>query len=225
MNHAEMVLIVEDEDKIASVLTDYLGASGLHTHRLSHGGYVLDWVRRNRPLAVLLDRKLPGRDGLEICRDLRASSNVPIMMITARSEEADRLEGFQVGVDDYICKPFSPREVTARVQALLRRSRGGTAEVATAGILLNEETYRVGANGREVQLTAVEFKMLQVLVRATGRIFSRQEIMDRIYADFRVVNDRTIDSHIKKLRRKIDQLGLEREPVHSVYGVGYKFDP
>jgi len=219
------VLIVEDEDKIAGVLADYLGASGLATHRLAHGGYVLDWVKRNRPTAVLLDRMLPGRDGLEICRDIRATSNVPIMMITARSEEADRLEGFQVGADDYICKPFSPREVTARVQALLRRSRPAGGDGAGVGIVLNEETYRVGANGLEVQLTAVEFKMLQVLVRATGRIFSRQEIMDRIYADFRVVNDRTIDSHIKKLRRKIDQLGLEREPVHSVYGVGYKYEP
>ncbi len=220
----ELVLIVEDEDKIAGVLTDYLTASGLRTHRIAHGKHVVDWVQMNRPSAVLLDAMLPGRNGFDICRDIRAGSSIPIMMITARSDEEDRLAGFELGADDYICKPFSPREVAARAQALLRRSRSATISAAATGIVLNAETLCVSAHGRQVALTAVEFGMLQALMKAPGRIFSRNEIMDRVYTDFRIVNDRTIDSHIKKLRRKLALLQLEQQPVRSVYGVGYKFE-
>ena len=220
----ELVLIVEDEDKIAGVLTDYLNASGLRTHRLSHGKFVVDWVKMNHPAAILLDAMLPGRDGFDICREIRLKSSIPIMMVTARSEEADRLAGFDVGADDYVCKPFSGREVAARTQALLRRAKTAANPEPTSSITLNAETYRASANGREVSLTAVEFDMLQVLMNSPGRIFSRDEIMDRVYSDFRVVNDRTIDSHVKKLRRKLSLLELDAQPVRSVYGVGYKYE-
>ena len=220
----DLVLIVEDEDKIAGVLTDYLSATGLRTHRLAHGKHVVDWVNMNHPSAVLLDAMLPGRSGFDICRDIRARSTIPIMMITARSDEADRLTGFDMGADDYVCKPFSPREVAARAHALLRRAKGVATPAATPKVALNDETYCVSANGRQVQLTAVEFDMLQVLIKAPGRIFSRNEIMDRVYTDFRVVNDRTIDSHVKKLRRKLSHLQLKQQPIRSVYGVGYKFE-
>lgn len=221
----ELVLIVEDEDKIAGVLADYLMASGLKPHRVSRGEGVAAWVKTNRPAAILLDVMLPGRDGFDICREVRANSTIPIMMITARTDEEDRLAGFDLGADDYVCKPFSGREVAARTQALLRRTKpAASPPSAKVQVVLNPDTYRAGANGREVSLTAVEFDMLKVLISNPGRIFSRDEIMDRIYTDFRVVNDRTIDSHVKKLRRKLSELGLASQPVRSVYGVGYKYE-
>jgi len=221
----ELVLIVEDEVIIADILSGYLNASGYQTYHLSRGDEVLDWVNKHRPRAILIDRMLPGRDGLDICRDIRAQSDTPLMMITARTSEDERLEAFNVGVDDYVCKPFSPREVTARIQALLRRAAMPADVNTTAAIVLNLSTYCVEAKGRQISLTSIEFKMLQIMMKATGRIFTRNEIMDRVYEDYRVVNDRTIDSHIKKLRRKLEDLKLERQPLHSVYGIGYKFDP
>ncbi len=222
---AELVLIVEDEVIIADILSGYLNASGYETYHLARGDGVVDWVNTNHPRAILIDRMLPGRDGLDVCREIRAQSNTPLIMITARSGEDERLEAFDAGVDDYVCKPFSPREVTARVQALLRRVVAPVDVGAAAGITLNLDTYCVEAKGKKIPLTSIEFKMLQIMMKATGRIFTRNEIMDRVYEDYRVVNDRTIDSHIKKLRRKLEDLKLARQPLHSVYGVGYKFEP
>jgi len=219
----DIILIVEDEQKLAQLLADYLKAAGYATHRIAEGTPVVDWVRANAPVLILLDLMLPGRDGLDICREIRGFSAVPIIMTTARVEEIDRLLGLELGADDYVCKPYSPREVVARVKAVLRRT--AVAPEHRTGLLdLDEASLRARANGREVELTAVEFALLKTLYAAPGRIFSRERLMDRIYRDHRIVSDRTIDSHVKKLRRKLAVLVPERELVHSVYGVGYRYE-
>lgn len=218
------ILIVEDEPKLASLLADYLRAAGFEPSCLGNGLDVLPRVREREPDLILLDLMLPGRDGLEICREIRTFSAVPVIMVTARIEEVDRLLGLELGADDYICKPFSPREVVARVKAVLRRTRDGWADEATAGLVLDELRYRAVLNGRDLELTAVEFKLLQLLAAHPGRIYRRGQLMDRIYPDQRSVSDRTIDSHIKKLRRKIEAADPEARIIHSVYGVGYKFE-
>ena len=227
MNHT--ILIVEDEDRLARLLADYLAAAGFATHRIGDGRQVVDWVRAEAPALILLDLSLPGRDGMDICRELRGFSEVPVIMTTARVEEIDRLLGLELGADDYVCKPYSPREVVARVRAVLRRhgSPAGSASEPQGGPLqLDRDTLRVRASdGRAIELTAVEFALLQTLHAAPGRIFARDRLMDRIYQDGRVVSDRTIDSHIKKLRRKLAELLPDQELVHSVYGVGYRYEP
>jgi two-component system response regulator BaeR len=169
---------------------------------------------------------LPGRDGLEICREVRAFSRVPIIMATARVEEIDRLLGLELGADDYICKPYSPREVVARVKAVLRRARTDPgASPPDKGLVLDEAGFRVRSPSGEVQLTTLEFHLLAALYREPGRILSRGQLMDRIYDDQRIVSDRTIDSHIKKLRKKLAELRPDEELIHSVYGAGYRYEP
>jgi two-component system response regulator BaeR len=218
------ILIVEDEPKLADLLADYLRASGFEPFCISNGTEAVPWVRANKPDLVLLDLMLPGRDGMEVCKDIRSFSRVPIIMVTARIEEIDRLLGLEIGADDYVCKPFSPREVVSRVKAVLRRTRDGQI-VHVQGLSLDEYAYRAMLHGRDLELTAVEFKLLQFLLANPGRIYGRQQLMDRIYPDARSVSDRTIDSHIKKLRRKIEAVDPEAKLIHSVYGVGYKFEP
>jgi len=217
------VLIVEDEPKLASLLSDYLQQAGFAASRLDNGLEVVSWVRENRPDLVLLDLMLPGRDGLEVCKEIRSFSAVPILMVTARVEEIDRLLGLELGADDYICKPFSPREVVARVKAVLRRAGGG-ATTQNQGLVLDESRYLATLHGRDLELTAVEFKLLHFLAANPGRIYSRSQLMDRIYPDQRTVEDRTIDSHIKKLRKKLAAVAPAEELIHSVYGVGYKYE-
>lgn len=219
------ILIVEDEDKIADILRDYLNAQGHTTHRLARGDEVEEWVRHNPVDLVLLDVMLPGRSGLEVCRALRGFSDAAIIMVTARVDEIDRLLGLELGADDYICKPFSPREVVARVATVLRRTRrAGSAPLGTGGLALDDAGWRATLDGTVLDLTAVEFKLLSVLARQPGRIFSRDQLMDAMYRDERVVADRTVDSHVKKLRRKIADVVPGHEFVHSVYGVGYFYE-
>ncbi len=220
----EIILIVEDEPKIAALLADYLKASGFESFIISDGTKVESWVRENKPNLILLDLMLPGRDGTEICKDIRIFSRVPIIMVTAKVEEIDRLLGLEIGADDYICKPFSPREVVARVKAVLRRTRDGQV-VQAQGFVLDDHTYKAKLHGRDLDLTAVEFKLLKLLVENPCRIFSRQQIMDKIYHEERFVSDRTIDSHVKKLRRKIETVDPESTAIYSVYSIGYKFEP
>jgi two-component system response regulator BaeR len=223
---AERVLIVEDEDKIARVLQDYLLQSGFETHHLARGDEVEPWMRSHGADLVLLDLMLPGRDGLEVCKALRGFSDAAIVMVTARVDEIDRLLGLELGADDYICKPFSPREVVARVKAVLRRRHGAPAAPREGGGLhLDPERWVATLDGHDLGLTAVEFQLLRVLVAQPGRIFSRDQLMDAMYRDERVVADRTVDSHVKKLRRKIDEAAPGRALIHSVYGVGYKYEP
>jgi two-component system response regulator BaeR len=216
------ILIVEDEQKLAELLKDYLVQAGFEPTIIDNGLEVLPYVRENKPDLVLLDLMLPGRDGLEICKELRSFSNLPIIMVTARVEEIDRLLGLELGADDYVCKPYSPREVVARVKSVLRRT-AGAATIQAEALLLDEARYQASWHGVDLKLTAVEFKLLSFLAAHPGRIYSRDQLMDQIYSDHRIVSDRTIDSHIKKLRKKIAAVGREEELIGSVYGVGYKF--
>jgi two-component system response regulator BaeR len=217
------VLVVEDEQKLASLLADYLKVSGFEPVCLNNGSEVIPYVREHKPDLILLDLMLPGRDGMEVCKDIRTFSRVPIIMVTARIEEIDRLLGLELGADDYICKPFSPREVVARVKAVLRRTHDGQT-IQARGLILDEYGYKAILNGHDLELTAVEFKLLQFLVDNPGRIYGRQQLMNKIYPDERNVSDRTIDSHIKKLRRKIETVDPEAKFIQSVYSVGYKFE-
>lgn len=216
------ILIVEDEQRLASLLTDYLAAAGMTSHCLTEGSGVVAWVRQQPPDLILLDLMLPGRPGMEICKEIRTFSQVPIIMVTAQVEEIDRLLGLELGADDYICKPYSPREVVARVRAVLRRCSGSAAPAS--GLDIDVPTMRARLDGRILDLTAVEFNLLAFLVAHPGRIFNRDQLMERIYSDQRIVNDRTIDSHIKKLRRKMEQVQPGCDLIRSVYGVGYKYE-
>ena len=222
------ILIVEDETRLAALLADYLQAAGFTTHCLHTGTGTADWIREHQPALVLLDLMLPGTDGLDICRQVRAFSQVPIVMTTARVEEIDRLLGLELGADDYVCKPFSPREVVARVKAVLRRTQAERLSPPAAGtgpLWLDGDGLRVRAHGGTIQLTAVEYALLKALVSAPGRIFPRARLMELIYDDHRVVSDRTIDSHVKKLRRRLAEiLPPGQELIHSVYGVGYRYE-
>lgn len=223
-NLKQQVLIVEDEPKLAQILSDYLLQSGFETHVITNGLEVIDWVKEHKPDIILLDIMLPGMNGIEICKALRVFSNVPIIMVTARVEEVDRLLGLELGCDDYICKPFSPREVVARVKAILRRFQPAQPDSIVQGIVLDEARNKTTVNGHELILTAVEFQLLSILFNGKGRIYSREQLMDHIYADNRVVSDRTIDSHIKKLRKRLAEALPEQEIIHSVYGLGYKLE-
>ncbi len=232
------ILIVEDEPKLAQLLVDYLKQSGFETHVIGDGQQALDWIRLHHLSIdfIILDLMLPNLDGMEICKAVRLFSALPILMATARVEEIDRLIGLELGADDYLCKPYSPREVVARVKAILRRctlvqqqanaesTNTQTAAELIAGLILEEEKYKATLNGIALELTAVEFQILAILAKEPGRIFSRQQLMDGGYQDHRVVSDRTIDSHIRKLRKRIHEKCPESEIIHSVYGVGYKFE-
>lgn len=224
MNH---ILIVEDELKLANLQGDYLKNAGFNVEFLNNGLDVAPWCKLNHTDLILLDLMLPGCDGLDICREIRSFSKVPIIMITARIEEIDRLLGLELGADDYICKPYSLREMVARVKAVLRRLQAPQQEPngGDTQIKLNADNFRVVVEGREVELTSVEFQLLQAMYLQPGRIFSRSKLMDLIYPDQRIVSDRTIDSHIKKLRKKLADLLPEQELVHSVYGAGYRYEP
>jgi len=217
------VLVVEDEKVVAELLQDYLQANGFRSHIVDNGLEVITWVSRNSPALILLDIMLPGKDGITLCKEIRSFSKVPIIMTTARIEEVDRLLGLELGADDYVCKPYSPREVVARVKAVLRRASGELDDF-TDQIELDEEGFRVLLHGNDLKLTAVEFHLFATLYSQQGRIFSRDQLMESIYKDHRIVNDRTVDSHIKKLRLKVAKIKPGVELIHSVYGLGYKFD-
>ena len=216
------ILVVEDEPRLAAVLRDYLHAAGHETEWVADGSQVLERFTAWHPDLVLLDLMLPGTDGIDLCREIRAGSDIPVIMVTARVSEVDRLLGLGLGADDYICKPFSPREVVARVGAVLRRYRRGTPP--PTGLKIDEEGCRAALHGRSLDLTPVEFRLLRTLAGAPGRVWSRDLLMGHLYTDHRIVTDRTVDSHVKNLRRKLAEAGASGEPIASIYGVGYRFD-
>ncbi|WP_413283401.1 response regulator [Vibrio sp. MA40-2] len=224
MQSSRSVLVVEDELTLANVLCEYVNHSGMVAHHIDNGGEVIDWVKKHHPDLIVLDLMLPIRDGLDIYRELRTFSSVPVIMATARVDEIDRLLGLELGADDYICKPYSPREVIARIKNVLRRSNGSLQPEAETKLTINVEKMKVILNGSELCLTPAEFKLLNFLFQREGQIFSREQLMDRIYDDGRVVTDRTIDSHIKNLRKKMLEIDKECDYIKSIYGIGYKFE-
>lgn len=226
MNAPVHVLVVEDEPKIAALLVEYFGIAGWRTSVLESGARVAGWIREFEPDAVVLDVMLPVQNGFDVCREVRAFSNVPILMLTARVEEIDRLLGLELGADDYICKPFSPREVVARVRAVLRRTAAAAAGDAPSPqpptVEFDEEAFEARCEGQSLGLTRVEFRLLRKLLERSGRVLSRTQLLDALYEDYRIVSDRTVDSHVKNLRRKLQAHGIDG--VASVYGVGYRFE-
>ncbi|WP_323017319.1 response regulator [Castellaniella sp.] len=223
------ILVVEDEPKLAEVLRTYLEAAGYAVRWVDNGLQVMDIVREWAPDLVLLDLMLPGRDGLDICRDIRAQTTIPVIMVTARTEEIDRLLGLELGADDYICKPYSPREVVARVRAVLRRAEAAVAAPAAdgasaSGLMIQAEAWQARLDGVALDLTPVEFRLLALLASQPGRIFSRDQVLDGLYDDHRVVTDRTVDSHVKNLRRKLADVRPDEDLIRSVYGVGYRLE-
>jgi two-component system, OmpR family, response regulator BaeR len=214
------VMVVEDEAKIAALLRDYLVADGFDVRCCADGvsavGQILGWPAD----VVVLDVRLPGRDGFDVCRALRAESAVPVLMLTARIEEADRIRGLDLGADDYVCKPFSPREVVARVRALLRRAH--PAGAMASGLQLDAAAHEARWQGRALGLTPVEFRLLQALARRPGQVLSRQQLIEAAYDDHRVVSERTVDSHLKNLRRKLQVAGAAEDAIVALYGIGYR---
>ncbi len=221
MTEQATILIVEDEEKIATLLRDYLEKTGgYQTCWVNRGDEVMEAIDATPPDLVLLDLMLPGMDGLEVCKAIRARGSLPVIMITALVEEIDRLLGLELGADDYICKPFSPREVVARVKAVLRRASG---TLQLPGGLVTDSGRRVASlNGQTLTLTPVEFELLSYLTQHPGQVFSRDQLINVIYKDYRVVSDRTVDTHVKNLRQKLAMASPKEEIIESVYGVGYR---
>jgi two-component system response regulator BaeR len=219
------ILVVEDEKKIANLLCDYLKEAGFRTSTQDNGNRVISQVRKDSPDMILLDIMLPGKDGMELCREIRQVSSIPIIMITARVEEIDRLLGLELGADDYICKPFSPREVVARVKTVFRRvhAEPRTNNLVVGSISLDDETHQVMIGNQILDLTPNEFSLLKIMMSRPNRVFSRSELINRVQGYGFEGYDRTIDTHIKNLRKKIGRQLPGKEIIRTVYGIGYKF--
>ena len=219
------VLIVEDEKKLADILIAYLNKEQFRVTHYESGSGVSDWVKNNQPNIILLDLMLPDVNGKDLCKEIREFSTVPIIMVTAMIDEIDRLIGLELGADDYVCKPFSPKEVVARVKAVLRRSEGdfNQGEIYDA-FEVNDETYSIKLHGDRLDLTPVEFRLLKMFIQSPGRVFNRDQILDNIFEDGRIVLDRTVDTHVKNLRHKLKTASPEHDYVRSVYGIGYSFE-
>lgn len=226
----QKILIVEDEAHIAEVLIAYCQNNGYLVDHLSSGKNVIQFIKENPVDLMLLDLMLPDIDGLEVCKQVRTFSQLPIIMITAKSEEIDKLFGLEFGADDYICKPFSPREVMARIKTVLRRVINNSAEIdAThtirhSGFEMKTDEYEVTFNEQFLDMTPREFLILRLFLENSGRVFSRDEILVYAYSDTLDISDRNIDTHIKNIRKKINQIAEEADLIRSVYGIGYKFN-
>ena len=223
----ETILVVDDEPKIVKTVRAYLESAGFRVVTAGDGQTALTVYRHEKPALVVLDLGLPALDGLDVARTLRRDSNVPIIMLTARVDEADRLIGLELGADDYVPKPFSPRELVARVRAVLRRT-GGEREPAPAPIAVGEvfvdlERRQATVAGKAVELTPTEFDLLVVLARHPGRVFTRLELLDRVQGYAYEGYERTVDAHVKNLRQKIEADPKEPRYLLTVYGVGYRF--
>jgi two-component system alkaline phosphatase synthesis response regulator PhoP len=222
----ELILVVDDEPKIVKLARDYLVQGGFRVVTAMDGKTALAIARGERPDLIVLDLNLPEMDGLDVCRALRRESDVPIIMLTARIEETDRLIGLELGADDYITKPFSPRELVARVRAVLRRVQGGVHQpglIRAGDLEIDLNGHRVTRAGTVIQLTRIEFNLLAVLAQHPGQTFSRSQLLDRLHGVAYEGFDRSIDAHIKNLRRKLEPDPAEPHYVLTIYGVGYKF--
>jgi DNA-binding response OmpR family regulator len=227
------ILVVEDDRNIAALVDNYLVNAGFRTVIARDGNAGLAAARREAPDLIVLDLNLPGLDGAELCREIRRDSQVPILMLTARAEEIDRIVGFSLGADDYVVKPFSPRELVERIKAILRRTRarsaGGDAGDQDGGTLrhgvlvLEREKHKLTRDGETVKLTPSEYKLLEALMGRPGRVFTRDELLDRLYQHGETVVERVVDVHLSKLRQKIETDAGNPRHIHTVHGVGYRF--
>ncbi|MEP1209745.1 MAG: response regulator [Rhizobiaceae bacterium] len=228
MDESPHIMVVEDETALADVIKDYLVDAGMKVTLLHDGAAATQAILGVQPDLVVLDIMLPGKDGITICREVRAASEVPIIMETAKVDEIDRLLGLELGADDYLCKPFSPRELVARVKAILRRTRiSASAQQSPGGngrLQVDEEKWLTKLDGQNVNLTRREFQLLLVLQKSAGRVYSRSQLLDAVFHDDADVYDRTIDSHVKNLRQKLKQVAPDFDPIRSVYGVGYAYE-
>lgn len=220
------ILIVEDEEKIASILEDYLKQNDFKTHWINNGSMVISYVKENAVDLILLDLMLPGLNGTEICKEIRKFSDLPIIMLTAKVDEIDRLLGLELGADDYICKPFSPREVVARVKSVLRRAHPKIQEqdIRLGPIHLNLDTRVTQIQNKNLDLTPSEFGILATMAQYPSKVFSRNELLNKVLGNDFEGYDRTIDTHIKNLRKKINSVIPDQEIITSIYGVGYKLN-
>ncbi|HTX93183.1 MAG TPA: response regulator transcription factor [Anaerolineales bacterium] len=219
---AKKILVIDDEPKIVEICSDYLHAAGFETVTAGDGPRGLALARSQQPDLIVLDLMLPGMDGLDLCRSLRHESNVPIIMLTARIEETDKLIGLELGADDYITKPFSPRELVMRVRTVLRRAGGdpSSAVIRAGDLTLDRSRYEVDLPGRTVVLTATEFELLATMMSQPGRIFSRAQLLSAVRGVAFESYERAIDSHIRNLRRKLEP----GEYIVTVHGIGYKLE-
>ena len=219
------VLIVEDEKKLANILIEYLQKDGFQTKHIAIGSEVIPWVKGHNPDLILLDLMLPEMNGKQICQEMRTFSTLPIIMVTAMVEEIDRLIGLELGADDYICKPFSPKEVTARVKAVLRRSDPDYIKNSQSrGFEVNPDQYSITLAGQKLDLTPVEFRLLSMFIEYPNRVYNRDQILNNVFDDGRIVLDRTVDTHIKNLRQKLQAVNAESDYIRSIYGIGYSFE-
>lgn len=220
------VLIVDDDTKLVKLLTTYFEKAGFVNYTASDGVTALQAVRQRNPDIIVMDLMLPGLDGWEVCRKIRRDNDVPIIMLTARNEESDRLVGLEIGTDDYVTKPFSPQEVVARAKVILRRTRKEMVQhepIQVGDLTIDIERYRVVRGDKSVDLTPTEFKILGILATNADKVFSRLQIVEQTQGYTFDGYERTIDTHIKNLRRKLEENPKEPQYIRTVYGVGYKF--
>ncbi len=227
--HMKKILIIEDDRKISDLVKIYLEEEGINALAAYDGPSGLQIARKENPDFIILDLGLPGMDGIEIAREIRKTSNVPILMLTARSEEFDKVLGLEIGADDYVTKPFSPKELVARIKAIFRRIGSGsdafTSEtISISNLVINPTKFQVMKGEELVKLSALEFKILSCLASNPGRVYSRTQLLTSIYEDdSEGVLDRTIDVHIKNIRKKLDDNPRQPTYIESVHGVGYRF--
>lgn len=217
------VLVVEDDRKISDLLLNYLRAEGYEATPVYDGRDAVQQITQRAPDIVVLDWMLPGLDGIGVCKAVRAFSDVPILMLTARVDELDRLLGLDTGADDYVCKPFAPREVVARVRALLRRA-GGRVIALPPPWLVEDASFRISWLGQWLPLTRIEFMVFRTLLARPGRVYSRAQLLSNVHESQRDISDRAIDTHVKNLRKKVQAIDPGSDCIASVYGLGYRFD-
>jgi two-component system, OmpR family, alkaline phosphatase synthesis response regulator PhoP len=218
----ELILVVDDEPKVTRLARDYLEKYGFRVITAADGNTALQMARQEHPALLVLDLMLPGLDGREVCRILRGESNVPIIMLTALAEESDQIVGLELGADDYIVKPFSPRALVARVRAMLRRSQGPVTpplRISIGGVEVDDAAHTINLDSTPIHLTPNEFKLFVTIARRPGQTLTREQLMDELYGTGPAGFDRSIDSHIKNLRKKLENARLE---IETVYGIGYR---
>ncbi len=218
------VLVVEDEREIAAHVAKYITREGFRPIILNSGEYVIETVKQELPDIIILDVMLPVKDGVLCCKEIREFSDTPIIMLTAKKTENDRIVGLQAGVDDYVCKPFSAKELMLRIRAILKRS-GIETEQEGSGLQLDKNGFFLKFNGKATKLTNLEFSLLNLLMQKPGRIYSREQIIDLAYKNEPDISDRAIDSHIKNIRKKLRTLEIKENVIETIYGAGFRYVP